>query len=100
MLSLVCTINDGFEDKEHFLLHCHSHDLQRNDLIDRVQATLFSCGLSSLSVQELVSVILHGDKKLIFESSKTIIKATLEFIESSKRFSQIISVKFSLLPSL
>ncbi len=86
-LNPMCPINDGVEDTEHFLLHCHSHHLQRNNLLNRVQAILLSNGLSNLSNEELVSIILYGDIRLPFESNKTIIKATLEFIESSKRFS-------------
>ena len=86
-LNPVCPINDGVEDTEHFLLHCHSYHLQRNSLLSQVQATLLSCGLLNLSNEDLVSIILYGDERLPLESNKAIIKATLEFIESSKRFS-------------
>ena len=83
----MCPINDGIENTEHFLLHCHSYNLQRNNLLNHVQATLLSNGLSNLSTEELISIILYGDVRLPYESNKTIIEATLEFIESSKRFS-------------
>ena len=86
-LNPMCPINDGVEDTEHFLLHCHSYHLQRNSLLSRVQAILLSYGLLNLSNEELVSLILYGDERLPIESNKAIIKATLEFIESSKRFS-------------
>ena len=86
-LNPMCPINDGVEDTEHFLLHCHSYHLQRNSLLSHVQATLLSCGLSNLSNEDLVSIILYGDERLPLKSNKAIIKATLEFIESSKRFS-------------
>ena len=86
-LNPMCPINDGVEDTEHFLLHCHSYHLQRNSLLSRVQAILFSCGLLKLSNEELVSIILYGDERLPFESKRAIIRATLEFIESSKRLS-------------
>ena len=86
-LNPVCPINDGVEDTEHFLLHCHSYHLQRNSLLSQVQANLLSCGLLNLSNEDLVSIILYGDERLPLESNKAIIKATLEFIESSKRFS-------------
>ena len=83
----LCPINDGVEDTEHFLLHCHSYQLQRNSLLSRVQSVLLSCDLSDLSNVELVSILLYGDERLNFESNKKIIKATLDFIESAKRFS-------------
>ena len=86
-LNPMCPINDGVEDTEHFLLHCHSYHLQRNSLLSHVKATLLSCGLSNLSNEDLVSIILYGDERLPLKSNKAIIKATLEFIESSKRFS-------------
>ena len=38
-LNPMCPINDGIEDTEHFLLHCHSYNLQRNNLLNHVQAT-------------------------------------------------------------
>ena len=83
----MCPINDGVEDTEHFLLHCHLYHLQRNSLLSHVQASLLSYGLPSLSTEELVSIISYGDERLPTESNKAIIKATLEFNESSKRFS-------------
>ena len=83
----LCPINDGVEDTEHFLLHCHSYHQQRNSLLSRVQSVLLSCGLSDLSNVEFVSILLYGDERLHFESNKISIKATLDFIESSKRFS-------------
>ena len=86
-LNPMCPINDGIEHTEHFLLHCHSYNLLRNNLLNHVQATLLSNGLSNLSTEELISIILYGDVRLPYESNKTIIEATLEFIESSKRFS-------------
>ena len=79
-------INDGVEDTEHFFLHCHSYHLQRNSLLSRVQAILLSYRLLNLSNEELVLIILYGDERLPIESNKAIIKATPEFIESSKRF--------------
>ena len=76
----MCPINEGVDDTEHFLLHCHSYRLQRNSRLRRVQAILVSYGLLNLSNEELVSIILYGDERLPVESNKAIIKATLGFI--------------------
>ena len=91
-LNPMCPINDGVEDTEHFLLHCHSYHLQRNSLLSHVQATLLSCGLSNLSNEDLVSIILYGDERLPLKSNKAIIKATLEFIECQKLLTQSIMI--------
>ena len=80
-------LNNGLKRMHHQNNIYFSYHLQRNGLLSRVQATLLSYGLLNLSNEELVSIILYGDERLPIESNKAIIKATLEFIESSKRFS-------------
>ena len=45
----MCSINDGIEDTEHFLLFCHLYDVQRHALLGTVNAILLSEGLSNLS---------------------------------------------------
>ena len=82
-----CPINDGSEDTEHFLLHCQLFHLERNTLLSLVRPELLLNGILALSNEELVSIMLYGDEKLLFESNRVIIKATLDFLESSSRFS-------------
>ena len=79
--------NNGLKTMHHQNNSYFSYHLQRNSLLSCVQATLLSYGLLNLSNEELVSIILYGYERLPIESNKAIIKATLEFIESSKRFS-------------
>ena len=86
-LNPLCPINDGIEDTEHFLLHCQLFHLERNTLLSRVRPELLLHGISDLSIKELVSIILYGDERLPFESNRIIIKATLDFTDSSSRFS-------------
>ena len=57
----MCPINDGVEDTKHF------DQLQRNNLLNPLQATLLSYGLSNLSNEEIVSIIFYGDKRLPIE---------------------------------
>ena len=64
----------------------HSGNVQ-TILANQSVVYLISCGFSNLSNLELVLKLLYGDERLNFESNKIIIKATLDFIESSKRFS-------------
>ena len=54
-------INDGIEDTEHFLLSCHLYDVQIHDLLGTISAMLLLEGLSNLSNETLLKVLLHGD---------------------------------------
>ena len=48
ILNPLCLINEDVDKTQHFLLHCHSYHLQRNNLFSRVQVELLSYGLSSV----------------------------------------------------
>ena len=82
----MCLINDGIEDTEHFLLSCHLYDVQRHDLLGTVSEILLSEGLSNLSNEALLKVLLYGDGRLSTYSNSQIIKATLKYIHASQRF--------------
>ena len=85
-LDPMCSINDGIEDTEHFLLFCHMYDVQRHDLLGRVNTILLTKGPSNLSNEILLKVLLYGDERLSTYSNSQIIKATLTFIHTSQRF--------------
>ena len=36
----MCLVNDGIEDTEHFLLHCHAYDGQKCDLLGAINEIL------------------------------------------------------------
>ena len=82
----MCLINDGIEDTEHFLLSCHLYDVQRHALLGTVSEILLSEGLSNLSNEALLKVLLYGDGRLSTYSNSQIIKATLKYIHASQRF--------------
>ena len=68
--------NGGMEDTEDFFLSCHMYDVQRHDL-GTVSAILLSEGLSNLSNETFLKVLLCGDGRLSTDSKSQIIKATL-----------------------
>ena len=79
----MCSINDGIEDMQHFLLSCHLYDVQRHDLLGTVTAILLTKGLSNLSNEMLLRVLLYGDERLSIYSNSQFIKATLTYIHAS-----------------
>ena len=85
-MNLLCAINDGVEDTEHYFLLCHVYDVFRNDLLNSVNAILLPYGIICPSNEELLKVILYGHEQLSFDSNEKILRAALEYIHISKRF--------------
>ena len=84
-LNPMCPSNDGVEDTEHFLLHCHSYDGYRTDLLDSVNSTLQPYDLPNLSNALMLKLILYGDERLSVDSNSEIFKATLRYIYAESR---------------
>ena len=85
-LNPLCPINDGIEDTEHFLLLCHAYDQERRDLLNSVNATLRPHGLTNLTNETLLQLLLYGHEKLSFDLNTKILEATLNYIHASERF--------------
>ena len=79
------SINDDVKDREHYFLLCHMYDDIRRDLLNGVNAILFSHGMVNLSNDELVNILLYGHESLSFEMNAKILSATLEYIQVSQR---------------
>ena len=85
-LNPLCAINDGVEDMEHYFLLCHAYDVFRHDFLSSLNAILLPFGIISPSNEELLKVILYSHEQLSFVSNAKILRATLEYIHTSKRF--------------
>ena len=85
-LNPLCPINDGIEDTEHFLLLCHAYDQERRDLLNSVNAILRPHGLTNLTNETLLQILLYGHEKLSFDLNTKILEATLNYIHASERF--------------
>ena len=79
-------MNDGVEDAEHFLLLCHANDEDRRDLLNSLDSILRPHGLTNLSNQNLLQILLYGHEKLSFYLNSKILEATLKYIQASERF--------------
>ena len=62
------------------------YDDIRRDLLNCVNAILLPHSMGNLSNDGLVNVLLSGHESLSFELNATILSATLEYIQVSKRF--------------
>ena len=82
----MCSINDGVEDTEHFLLLCRNYAMQRRDLLDAINTILQPQGLSHLSNEVLLKIVLYGDERLTLLSNTKILEATLKYIYATERF--------------
>ena len=89
----MCPTNDGIEDMGHFLLLCHSFDVQRRHLLTGVSVLLRQfVEMNSLPNDVLVQrvqILLYGDKNLSNEINKSILELTLVFIHNAGRFRKV-----------
>ena len=65
-MSPLCPANDGVQDTEHFLPHCHSYKVPRSHLLNSASAILLPYGFSSLSNDVLLK-ILYDEESLTFD---------------------------------
>ena len=82
-----CNCNQHAETLDHFLLHCPIFDAQRRELFLSINPILLESNMSSLDDTNLVNLLLYGNEKFDFYVNQSILKATIQFIRSSSRFS-------------
>ena len=76
-------IHDRIENMEHFYLLCYTHDEDRRDLLNSVDAILRPHGVTHLSKMKIYS---KGHEQPSFDSETKILKATLKNIKASEWF--------------
>ena len=81
---LCCT---GREDLTHFLLKCPLFSNQREKLLRTVNPILTD--LESFEDSNLPKILLYGHKTLENIKNRSILKATINFILDTKRFSEV-----------
>ena len=82
----MCSINDGIEDTEHFLLLCNSFTEQRHDLLASVNDVLEAYGYSEAPDNNILQLLLYGNKNLPLEANRLILNATISYIFETERF--------------
>ena len=82
----MCSINDGIEDAEHFMLRCNSFTEHRHDLLAGVNNVLEAYGYSEAPDNNILKLLLHGNKNLPLEANSLILNATMNYILETERF--------------
>ena len=83
----MCPTSDGIEDTVHFLLLCHSFDVQRQDLLAEIVELLRPfLQITDMSNDVLVQLLLYGDQDLSYDLNRKILKLTLRYIRETGRF--------------
>ena len=85
-LSPLCVCGEEDENNEHFFLHCHLLQTMRNELFGQLSHVLWF-SILDLDAKVLCEMILYGSSKLNVLVNRHLIEATLQFIQSTKRFS-------------
>ena len=85
-----CACAVGTEDTVHFLLKCVQFNAHRQKLLDTVYPIISKIyDLQVLEDSFLTNILLYGDKKLTLKENRELVKATVNFIQNSKRFTEL-----------
>ena len=82
----MCSITDGIETMEHFLLLCHAFEAERRSFLAGVSELLQPYGYTNLSNKVLAQILLYGDKDLPNCLNRNILDLTLQYIHTTGRF--------------
>ena len=80
------------ETTTHFLLHCPNFTEHRRALFDSISPILEKNNSCILVDNDMVHLLLYGNGTFNLEENQTILKATINFIRKTSRFSQITDV--------
>ena len=83
-VSPMCYCGQDIETTTHFLLHCPNHHCARKTLFDKINQV--SGTILRQSDSTITKILLFGDNKLDFETSKILLMSTIEFISLTERF--------------
>ena len=81
----MCDCHQEGEDCNHFFLGCVLYDTHRPPLLNCVTAILEKYNLTEQAIN--FDVLLYGHPKVTFNDNKTILQATIRFINDTGRFS-------------
>ena len=83
----MCVCADGEETTIHFLLKCTNFTLHREKLFRTINPILLLNNMLDIGDSEKVSFLLYGNESLNVFENRIVLKATIDFIEQSGRFS-------------
>ena len=82
----VCDCSNGSETLEHYLLKCSHYTNARQDLLQSLNPLLIAKNLLLLHELSKVKLLLYGDTTFSLVENKTILKATIKYINDTERF--------------
>ena len=80
-----CFLNS--ESTQHFLLKCPNYNDDRHHLFQTLNTILLTNDINHLNDLELVRLLLYGHEKLTLHVNQILLKATMNFIGKTSRFS-------------
>ena len=83
--SNICTSCNLPENLEHFFLYCLRYTEARQNFLDSIM--LLNSKFHSLKPKEKTKFFLYGDYSLSNDTNKSVLKATLKFLNDTGRFS-------------
>ena len=84
-LNPLCSCSLEIEDTSHYLLHCHHFSHHRVALMNSVKSICDNFDSMSDNVKE--DLLLYGDSRFDENKNKVILKATINYIKNTERFS-------------
>ena len=82
----MCSVNDGVEDTEYFLLLCNSFSVHRHNLLAGVNDVLAAYEYCVSSDIHILELLLYGSKYLPSEANYLILSLTINYIFETERF--------------
>ena len=83
-LNPLCSCGNDVESAEHFLLHCPQFVNERRTLLSTLGN--FNCSLLENTSKVLTQILLFGNTSLSPSDNFKVLRATIDFILSTKRF--------------
>ena len=84
MLNPLCSCGNDVESTEHFLLHCPQFVNERRTLLSTLDN--LNCSLLENTSKVLTQILLFGNTSLSPSDNPKILRATIDFTLSTKRF--------------
>ena len=85
----ICQCTRNAETTHHFLLECTLFSTHRQKLLETIDPILFLNDLDNISDRNKVHLLLYGHEKLNCIENRVVLKATINFISQSDRFSRV-----------
>ena len=83
-LNPLCSCNIETESTNHYLLRCSFYNDIRKTLLDNIIGLVGP--ISNLSDDQVVKLLLYGQRSFSFDTNKSILNFTIAFIKASERF--------------